>query len=181
MGQPAIWTSAYAEPEQPKRWYALYTRSRHEDVVCQRLAGKTIETFLPKMEVWSRRVDRRQRIQLPLFRGYVFANVAMDHGAWADIIRTSGVVQVLGSPEGCVPVPESQIETVRTLVGGGLLLSPHPYLQVGRRVRVVNGPLAGCEGILLKKGPKGTRLVIAVDIIRRAISVEIEASDVEPA
>jgi len=181
MPEPAIWTDAQPELVMPRKWYAVHTRSRHEDAVRHRLESRAIETFLPKMEAWSRRIDRRQRIQLPLFRGYLFVNVALDHPTWSDIVRTSGVVQVLGNSEGGIPVPESQIESVRTLLAGEILLTPHPYLQVGRRVRVINGPLSGCEGILLKKSHQGTRLVISVDIIRQAVSVEIDAADIEPA
>jgi transcription antitermination factor NusG len=164
-----------------RQWYAVHTRSRHEDTVERRLAAKSVETFLPKTWVWSRRLDRRKRIITPLFHGYMFVHVALDHHVWADIVRTNGVVQVLGSPAGCTPVPDSQIESIRRLLAGEALLSPHPYLQVGRLVRVVHGPLTGCEGILMKKGARGQRLVIVVDIIRQAVSVEIDAADVEPA
>jgi transcriptional antiterminator NusG len=176
----ALW-AGYPLAHPRAQWYAVHTRSRHEDAVHKRLAGKAIEVFLPKMEVWSRRVDRRKRIQVPLFPGYLFVNAVMDRYVCSEIIRTNGVVQVLGNSEGAVPVPESQIESVRTLLVNNVLPSPHAYLRVGRRVRVINGPLAGCEGILLKKSNRSSRLVIAVDIIRQAVAVEIDASDVEPA
>jgi transcriptional antiterminator NusG len=173
--------AALGQDHGRRLWYAVHTRSRHEEVVRRLLVGKAIEIFLPRMEAWSRRVDRRKRIQVPLFRGYLFVNVAMDRQVWSEIVRTRGVVRVLGNSGGCVPVPESQIESVRTLLAGETEFRPHPYPEAGRRVRVINGPLAGCHGILLKKGAKRGRLVIAVDIIRQAVSVEIDGADVEPA
>lgn len=180
MSQPAIRIDN--QPDQAAlKWYAVHTRSRHEDAVGHRLNSRSLEVFLPKVEVWSRRLDRRKRIQLPLFRGYLFVRANLDRPTWSEIVRTSGVVRVLGNSEGAVPVPEWQIESLRTLLDGNVLITPHPYLRVGRRVRVVHGPLAGCEGILLRKTHQDTRLVIAVDIIRHAVSVEIDAADVEPA
>jgi transcriptional antiterminator NusG len=178
MQPAAIWAEHHPYPEP--LWYAVHTRGRHEDAVSRRLAGRSFETFLPKLETWSRRRDRRQLIHLPLFPGYLFVKVSMDRYVWSEIVRTSGVVQVLGNAQGCVPVPEPQIESVRTLLADSLGLSPHPYLQVGRRVRVVAGPLAGCEGILIKKSDRRSRLIVAVDIIRQAVSVEMDAADVEP-
>ncbi|MFH0810751.1 MAG: UpxY family transcription antiterminator [Pseudomonadota bacterium] len=162
------------------RWYAVHTRSRHEDVVQKRLAGRGVEVFLPKIEVWSRRLDRRKRIQVPLFAGYLFVNVQLGPETWIEIVRTGGVVRVLKGAEGFSPVPTAQIESVQTLLAGGEPFDPHPYPQAGRRVRVLHGPLAGCEGILLRKSAK-SRLVIAVDIIRRAVCVEIDSLAVEPA
>jgi transcription antitermination factor NusG len=172
-----------AEPCQPeaRQWYAVHTRSRHEEVVSRRLRAKLIEPFLPKIEVWSRCLRRRRRLLVPLFPCYLFVHVAMEHPLWLEIVRTGGVVRVLGNSRGSLPVPEAQIDSVRRLLESKALLSPHPYLESGRRVRVVSGPLAGCEGILLRRRAKGRRLAIAVDIIRRAVSVELEAADVEPA
>ncbi len=166
---------------EARQWFALHTRSRHEEVVRGRLTAKGIETFLPQAAVWSRRADRRKVIEAPLFRGYLFVRVAMGRPVWAQIVRTPGVVRVLGNSEGCLPVPEAQIDSVRALVAGTALPRLHPYLTGGRRVRVASGPLTGCEGVLVRRrGRGGRRLVIAVDIIRQAVCAELEAADVEP-
>ncbi len=176
--EPGLLADA-ARSLEPRFWYAVRTRSRHEEAVYKRLAGKRIEAFLPKMEVWSRRLDRRKRLQVPLFPGYLFVHVALERALWAEVVRTRGIVEVLGAAGRCIPVPAAQIESVRALLAGGVLISPHPYLQAGRRVRVTSGPLAGCEGTLLRKSGD-SRLIIAVDIIRQAVSVEIDSADVEP-
>lgn len=161
-------------------WYAVYTRSRHEQKVYGRLLKKNIETFLPLMERWSRRRDRRKRITLPLFPGYLFVRVLMDACAEVDILKTDGVVRVLGNNGMPIPIPDEEIFAVRTLIGSGMSAAPCAYLKEGMTVRVVNGPLIGIDGILLKTQPQKNHLVISVHLLKESVSVEIEDSDVEP-
>jgi len=161
-------------------WYCLHTRSRHEDVVYQHLDNKGIHAFLPKMEVWSRRKDRRKKIQKALFPGYLFVNEKLNPYRRLEIIKTPGVVRILGNEEGPMPVPEIQIESIRMILNGKAAVSPYPYLKEGQQVRVVYGPLRGCEGFLLKIKEEKERLVISVDLLQRSVSVEIEGASVEP-
>jgi len=79
-----------------KKWYAIYTRSRHEEKVYTGLRNKDFEVFLPKAETWSRRKDRRKKILLPLFPGYVFVHSRIDNHIRHDILKTIGVVRILG-------------------------------------------------------------------------------------
>lgn len=161
-------------------WYCLHTRSRHEDVVYQYLDKKGIHAFLPKLEVWSRRKDRRKKIQKALFAGYLFVNERLNPYCRLEIIKTPGVVRILGNEEGPMPVPEIQIESIRTILNGKAAVSPFPYLKEGQKVRVVDGPLKGCEGFLLKIKEEKEKLVISVDLLQRSVSVEIEGASVEP-
>ncbi len=161
-------------------WYCLHTRSRHEEVVYQYLEKKGIHAFLPKLEAWSRRKDRRKKIQKALFAGYLFVNEKLNPYRRLEIIKTPGVVRILGNEEGPMPVPEIQIESIRTILNGKAVVSPFPYLKEGQRVRVVEGPLRGCEGFLLKIKEEKERLVITVDLLQRSVSVEIEGASVEP-
>jgi transcriptional antiterminator NusG len=167
-------------PENSLSWYCIHTRSRHEDVVYQRLGEKRIEVFLPKLEVWSRRKDRRKKIQKALFPGYLFVHDALGGVHRLEILKTPGVVKILGNEKGPVSVPEIQIESIKAILDGKSALSPFPYLREGQFVRVVEGPLKGCEGFLLKIKEGKEKLVISVDLLQRSVGVEIDGASVEP-
>jgi transcriptional antiterminator NusG len=161
-------------------WYAVHTASRHEQKVHDRLIEKSVHTFLPKMEVWSRRKDRRKRIRVPLFPGYLFVKLYLDPYAWLSVLNTSGVTYILGNNGQCTPIPENQITSIQTLLQNDVLISPYPYLKTGQKVRIVNGPLMGCEGILHREKPNKERLIISIDLFKRSICAEIHEADVEP-
>ncbi len=156
-------------------WYAIRTRSRHEKRVRDQLAARNMEPFLPLVDRWRRWKDRRKVVSFPVFPGYCFAHFPL-HKRLA-ILTAHGVVQILGNHEGPLPVPEAEIEGIRRLVTSTLPYDPHPYLQEGDRVEVIRGPLAGLQGILLRKGSRA-RLVLSVHLIRQAVSVELDAADV---
>lgn len=162
------------------RWYAIYTRSRHEQAVNDRLSERAIETFLPMMERWSRRRDRRKRIRVPLFPGYLFAKALLDNHTWVEILKTDGVVHLLSMNRIPQPVPEKQVLDLKALTGMDQVIDLHPYLKVGDRVRVVNGPLAGVEGFLVREKPSQNRLVVSIDLLMQSVSVELDIWDVEP-
>jgi len=161
-------------------WYAIHTSSHHEQRVYERLVKKSIHAFLPKMEVWSRRKDRRKRIQVSLFPGYLFVNVDLDPYVILEILNTPGVAYILRNNGKFTPIPENQIASIQKLLKNDVLIKPYPYLKIGQRVRIVNGPLMGCEGILLKIKPNKQRLIVSIDLLKRSISAEIDEFDVEP-
>lgn len=161
-------------------WYCLHTRSRHEEVVFERLEEKRIQTFLPRLEVWSRRKDRKKKIQKALFPGYLFVHELLDPYHRLEILKTPGVVRILGNEQGPAPVPDSQIESIQTILNGKTAITPFPYLKEGQLVRVVYGPLKGSEGFLLKIKEGKEKLIISVDILQRSVAVEIDGASVEP-
>ena len=161
-------------------WYCIHTRSRHEEVVFQRLEDKRMHAFLPKLEVWSRRKDRRKKIQKALFPGYLFVHEILDPFHRLEILKTPGVARILGNEMGPVPVPDTQIESIRTILDGKSAVTPFPYLKEGQMVRVVEGPLKGCEGFLLKIKEGREKLIISVDLLQRSVAVEIDGASVEP-
>jgi len=169
----------YADAES-LHWYAVHTSSRHEEKVLSRLQGKEISVFLPKMEVWSSRKDRKKRIKVPLFRGYLFVQVYLDKYTWLHILKTPGVARIVGNQNEPVPIPDEQIGSIRILLENDVMLSPVPYLHIGQRVRIVNGPLSGVEGILVKSTPAKNKLVVSVDLLQRSLCVELSTIDVEP-
>lgn len=161
-------------------WYAVHTSSRHEDKVHKRLEAKKIPVFLPKIEVWSRRKDRKKRIRIPLFSGYLFVHVELDKHIWLEVLKTPGVARIVGNQKEPIPIPDEQIESIRILLENDVLLTPIPYLQIDQRVKIVNGPLSGVEGILLKTDTKKNKLVVSVDLLKRSLCVELDTIDVEP-
>ena len=161
-------------------WYCIHTRSRHEETVYQRLANKKVQVFLPKLEVWSKRKDRRKKIQKALFPGYLFVYEILNPRLGLEILKTPGVVKILGNEAGPVPVPDAQIESIKQILNGKAAVSPFPYLKEGQLVRVVDGPLRGCEGFLIKIKEEKEKLVISLDLLRRSVSVEIESASIEP-
>jgi transcription termination/antitermination protein NusG len=161
-------------------WFALYVQVNHEKEVAKRLADKSIESYLPMMECWSKRQDRRKKLQVVLFRGYVFFHTVLDNYTNVHVLKTPGTVSILRNSEGPLPIPSYQIDNLRTMLGSSEPFSLHPYLKEGDWVRVVHGPLKGCLGIFTRRNPKRGRLVVSLDIIRKSVSVELGMEDIEP-
>jgi len=160
-------------------WYAVYTKPRHERKVNAHLVQEGITAFLPEIERWSRRRDRKKRIFYPIFPGYLFINIELNGGSRLKVIKTRGVVRILGHKGVPTAIPEEQIEAIQKALDSRKAISSFPYLKTGQIVRVITGPLDGVEGIFVSEKGKG-KLVISVDILQRAVSVEIEETDVEP-
>ena len=162
-------------------WFALYVQVNHEKEVAQRLLHKPVECYLPLLEQWSKRRDRRKKIHVPLFPGYVFVRTEMDNHANVGIVKTPGAVCILRNSEGPLSIPDFQIENLKVMLGN-TQASPalHPYLEEGDWVRVIRGPLEGCIGILVRQNPGRGKLVVSMDIIQKSVSVELDSEDVEP-
>lgn len=162
----------YLEP----RWYAAYTCANHEKQVAAQLGERGVEHFLPLYRTVHRWKDRRMQLQLPLFPGYVFVHLPLSDRL--RVLQVPSVVRLVGFG-GALPtaLPEHEVETLRNGLAGDLRAQPHPFLTIGRRVRIVNGPLAGMEGILRRiKG--NYRVVLSVDLIQQSIAVEIDFADI---
>jgi transcriptional antiterminator NusG len=151
-------------------WYAIWTRSRHEKIVRDQLEKKAdVDVFLPTIGKWSRWKDRKKKIDWPLFPGYVFAR----------FVKVDGVVQIISNNGILSPIPEEEIDSIRTLVESELAFDPVPLIKEGDMVRVAHGPLKGVVGRLVRKGAHA-RLILSVDLIGQAVSVEVDAADVKP-
>jgi transcription termination/antitermination protein NusG len=159
------------------RWFALWTRSRHEQVVREQLEQKQVDAFLPTVTRWSRWKDRKKKIDWPLFPGYCFAR--FDSRDRLPILKCSGVVSIISFEGEPAPIPEQEIDGIRRLVESDLAYDPCPMIREGSMVEVVHGPLAGVVGRLVRKNDKA-RLVLSVDLIGQAVSVEVDAADVRP-
>jgi transcription termination/antitermination protein NusG len=161
------------------KWYALYTRSRFEKKMLSELTDRRIEVFLPMREILSRWKDRKKRIWIPLFPGYIFINHVDTPENRFRILNVPGAVRFVGFQGRANPIPEEQIQYVRRFLEASIAIDPYPYMQVGSQVEVIAGPLKGIRGILVEKRGR-FRFVIQVDLIRQAVSVEIDSSDVRP-
>ncbi len=163
--------------EADVHWFALWTRSRHEQVVREQLERKQIEVFLPTITKWSRWKDRKKRIDWPLFPGYCFAR--FHAGTRMPVLKCVGVVSIISFEGEPAPIPEREIDSIRQLVESDLAFDPCPMIREGTMVEVVHGPLKGVSGRLMRKNEKA-RLVLSVNLIGQAVSVEVDAADVRP-
>ncbi len=163
--------------EDAQVWWALYTRHQHEKVVAQNLLNKGFDVFLPVYDSIRRWKDRSKVLSLPLFPCYVFLRGGLNRRSL--VVTTPGVHMILSNGERVALIPNSEIDAIRTAVRGQARVEPHPYLKCGERVRVIRGSLAGVQGVLTRK-KSIYRLVLSVDMLAQSVSVEIDASDVEP-
>jgi len=162
-------------PAEPPQWFAVWTRSRHEQVVRTQLDEKRVTNFLPTLTKWSRWRDRRKQIEVPLFPGYVFARFPL--GERLAVLKCSGVVSLVSVNGAPVPVPDQEIDGIRQLVASTLPYDPCPTIKTGTMVEVVHGPLKGVVGRLTRKGTQA-RLILAVNLIGQGVSVQVDAADV---
>lgn len=158
------------------RWVAVYTVARHEKAVARQLEERRIETFLPLYRSLRRWKDRKKEVELALFPSYVFVRIATS--GKLPVLQLPGVVSIVTFNGELAALPEQEINALRTGLENQLVAEPCPYLKVGKRVRVVRGPMAGAEGILSRK-KDGYRFVISVDVLMRSVTIEVDASDLE--
>jgi transcriptional antiterminator NusG len=158
-------------------WYAIWTRSRHEQVVREQIERKRYDAFLPTIPRWSRWKDRKKKIDWPLFPGYCFAK--FDPAESLAILKCTGVVNIVSFEGKPAPIPEHEIESIRTLVSSDLQYDPCPLIKEGMMAEVIHGALKGVVGRLIRKGAHA-RLILTVDLIGQGVSVEVDAADVKP-
>lgn len=157
-------------------WHAVQTHSRHEKVVREHLLRREIECFLPTYETVRRWQNGRARLELPLFPGYLFARISREQRL--RVLQLPSVARLVSFNGQPARLPDSDIEALRVGLRT-LTAEPHPYLKIGKRVRIRRGPLEGLEGILVRKKCLA-RVVLSLDLIMRSVAVEIDVADVQP-
>jgi transcription antitermination factor NusG len=160
----------------PALWYAAYTCPRHEKSVERQLQERRIECFLPVYRSVRRWKDRRKEIELVLFPGYVFVHILLSDRL--QVLQLPGVVRFVSFHGLPIALPEKEIEALRNGLDNQIRLTSHPYLKVGRRVQVKRGPMAGAQGILVRR-KQNCRLVISLEAIMRSVALEIDEDNVE--
>jgi transcription antitermination factor NusG len=156
------------------QWYAAYTSANHEKRVAQQLEGRSVEHYLPVYESLRRWKDRRVRLQMPLFPGYVFVRMTLRDRL--RVLAIPGVARLVGFDGRPTAIPTEDIEAIRACLAGKRDVQPHPYVRCGERVRVLNGPLAGFSGIVVRQKNR-TRFVVSFDVMERSVAVDLDDSD----
>jgi transcription antitermination factor NusG len=169
---------AFEEPAaRPLPWFALQVRTQHERGVAEFLRGGGFNWFLPLYKCRKRWSDRVKEVEVPLFPGYLFCRFNPQDRL--PILKTPGVIQIVGYNRQPVEIDEAEIGAIQTLVQSGMSSQPWPYLFVGDKVQIESGPLRGMSGILTNFKGKH-RLIVSVSLLQRAVAVEIDAALVTP-
>lgn len=157
------------------RWYALYTRSRHEKKVDQQLQDKGIESYLPLHKVRRQWSDRKKWVEEPLFRCYVFIHV--DEQSRINALRTYGSVRIVSFNGKPAVVRDEEIDDIRRILREVPTVESCPNVSVGDIVEIIYGPLRGLQGRLEQiRGEH--RLVVAVESIHQALRFNVDGTDI---
>lgn len=162
-----------------RSWYALYTRSKSENMVCEALGRKAVEAFLPKIRVRSknRRRDRKKMLDVPLFSGYLFVKTDLRADEHLKILKTPGAIRLIGSSDGPFPVPSESVESLRIMVAANKKIITGTSFKKGTRVMVTNGPFSGITGIFARYGGEG-RVVVHIGVMGQFAAVEVNEADI---
>lgn len=173
-------TAVQSEGEPDQAWYAVWLRSHHEQLVAQQLSAKGFHTFLPEIPTWSTRLGTKQTVRTPMFPGYLFVRDAMDKERYINLLKVRGIVRVLEAGwSRLTPIPDEDIDAIQQIVQADVPVFPHAHLRHGDRVRVLEGPLTGLEGIFVQDKPAKGRLVVTVNMLGRSVAVELDGAGVE--
>jgi len=163
------------QPSMPC-WYVASTRPRHEKVVYDQLLRLRIESFLPVYESLRQWHDRKKRILLPTFPGYIFVRIPFDERR--RVLQVAGITRMVEFGGRPAMLPQDELEQLRAALSLRKC-EPHPYFPVGQRVKIISGPLRGLCGVVQRA--RKLRLIISVDCLCRAVAVELEGADLLPA
>ena len=168
---------AVDQPLLAAKWYAISVYPRHEKQVAQLLDARRVAYFLPLYSSLRQWKDRRKEIEIALLPGYVFVNVVLQDRL--SVLTVPGVARFVTFQGRPAVVPDQEITAISVGSVSGVDVQPHPYLQKGRRVRVIAGPLIDTEGILVRRNSR-SRLVLSIESLMRSISLEVDECDVTP-
>jgi transcription antitermination factor NusG len=160
------------EELQNTDWFGIRVKSRCEVRAHDDLCQRGFEAFLPLCSVRRRWSDRVKTVQAPMFRGYLFCKFALPDRV--RVLNAAGVAQIVGYGSFPVPISETEIRSVQTLVASKVACTPWPYLQTGQRVSIDHGPLAGVEGVVIRAEDGKPRVVVSVAMLFRSVAAEIE-------
>jgi transcription antitermination factor NusG len=169
---------APADARDESKWYAIHTVARHEKRIAQQFQESGVRAFLPLMKQVRQWSDRRATIEVPLFSCYAFVRMIQTAEERLKVLRTPGVLRFVGSERVGTPIPNEEIENLQTAIREKIPFTVHPFIRVGKRVRIRGGSLDGMEGILV--GQSGTEsLVVSVELLQRSVSIQVRGYDVE--
>ena len=174
---PQRFESTVIENREAYQWFAVRVRSNQERTAIAHLGQRGYDHFAPSYKSERQWSDRKRQIDQYLFPGYVFCR--FDSGDRLAVLTSPGVVDLVGFGRIPEPIPDQEIDRVRSMIESGLLVTPHPFLNVGQAVLIERGPLVGLEGILVEvKGRH--RLVVSISLLQRSVSAEVDRQSVRP-
>ncbi len=156
------------------KWYAIHTRSHFEQKVFDGFRSKSIETFLPKAQVMSRRKDRRKKILVPLLPGYVFVQYDLNPELYWDIVKTIGVVRMVGFEGKPTPARDEEIQSLMIMNGTDRTVHNQAFMKRGDTVMIMEGPLKGLVGFYVRHKGQSEKVVVNIELLHRSLAVEIE-------
>ena len=162
----------------PSNWYAVHTRSNFEVRVADQFSAKGIENYLPAYEEMHQWQDRKRKVLLPLFPGYVFVRIGDHTQTKLPLLQTPGVVRIVGQGGKVEPVFDHEVEAIRSVLKSNIRCFAHPFLREGAWVRVKRGPLKGVQGYFVRLKNQ-SRLVISVNVLSQSVATELDCRDVE--
>jgi len=170
-----------AAADSSAAWYAIWTRSHCERLVAQQLLAKGFQPFLPEMAVRARKPEAASIVQRPMFPGYLFLKHSMKKHSYIEILKARGVVRILeGGWNRLTPIADDEMTAIERVIESGAPVLSHPYFNQGDRVRVVEGPLAGVEGLFVRDKKNRGRLVVSVNLLQTSVAIEVDGDFVEP-
>ena len=159
-----------------KKWIAVYTKSRHEQIVINELSKKDIESFCPMFKERRQWSDRKKWVHFPLFRSYVFARIHLKENIF--VLQTIGVNKIVKFQNKISIIPDQVIENIKNIIEGGFKIEKVDYFIKGDKVIVTSGPLKGLDGIVLdQKGD--SKIIMKIEAIKQALSVEISTGQLK--
>jgi len=165
-------------PKLERLWYVLHTKSRHETVVNESLLRKSVEVYLPKITVRSKRRDRKATIRVALFPGYIFVKTDLHPNTHLEIVKVAGAVRFIGNKQGPLPITDETVESLKIMVDSDHPVTTGHNLKKGDKVMVIHGPLEGLIGTFVRYGGKG-RLLVNVDALGQYAGVDVSQDDIE--
>jgi len=162
-------------PAEVGNWHVLHTKSRQEKIVAADLAAMGIAYYLPLVKQVRYYGRRKAKVALPLFPGYVFLRGSLDQVYAAD--RTKRIANIIS-----VNAQEQldwELRNLHLALSKDAALTPFPFLRKGVRVEVRSGPFRGLQGIIEGRAAEN-RLILQVDMLGRAVSLEIDGALLDP-
>ena len=175
--EPVSHNSVIMGAERDRNWYAVYTVPQHEKSALKQLQIREIESFLPAYEtvrVWKNR--QRMKLVLPLFPTYLFVHI--NSRERAKVLQSPGVLQIVGNSRECVPLPDSEVEFLRSDFCRQRI-EPYYDLVIGEKVCIKSGVMQGLHGTLVRKS-NSMQFVLTIELINQHAAIHVDAEDLEP-
>lgn len=163
----------HLDPKEPK-WFAVYTSYKREKLVQKMLLSKGIECYLPLQKVTKKYTRKIRVTESPLINCYVFVKIVK--GQYVSVLETEHVLKFTKIAQNLLSIPESEIITLRKVVGEGLEIEVRPTtLSEGDEIEIVAGNLVGLKGRLITHDGKN-KVVIDLDRLGYSLRMNIDVS-----